>query len=149
MVLKILDLDKCVAEFINDHLDLPSELVVGQPSMHGSSIAYVMRPLQKYKTYFNGRKKRTFSFDIQAKCPFWLNSIDTLNQINDLMENAKSAQLKSENNSFQFVSAEMTHPPNFAANVTDNLDIVNDQNNNGNIFSIYTASFEVTAIINK
>lgn len=149
MASRNLDLDEQVANFINDHLDLPAELVMGEPSMHGASVAYVMRPLQKYKTYFDGKKKRTFSFDIQAKCPFWLDAIDILNQINELMENAKAFQLRSSNKSFQFVKAEMTHPPSFAANVTDNLDVVTGSSTGDNVFAIYTASFEVTAIINK
>ncbi|APX72864.1 hypothetical protein M5C72_07100 [Companilactobacillus allii] len=149
MASRSLDLDERVANFINDHLDLPAELVMGEPSMHGSSVAYVMRPLQKYKVYFDGRKKRTFSFDIQAKCPFWLDAINILNAINELMENAKSFQLKSNNGSFQFTRAEMTHSPSFAANVTDNLDVVTGNSAGDNVFAIYIASFEVTAIITK
>lgn len=145
-----LDLEGCIANHINDNLNLPAELVMGQPSMHGTSIAYVMRALQKYTNYLNGRQKRTFGFDIQAKCPSWSQATDILNEIADFMKNTRSHQLKSNNGSFEYVKAVMKQPPSFVAMVTDNLGTVTgDKIPSEGAFCIYEISIEVTAIINN
>jgi hypothetical protein len=54
---QVLDLDKVIAEYIDENADLPVELVIGQPSTHGISFAYLMRSLQKYTNYLDGRQK--------------------------------------------------------------------------------------------
>lgn len=149
-MVQILDLEQQTANYINDGLNLPVELTIGQPTMHGISIVYVMRPLQKYTNYLDGRQKRTFAFDVEVKHPYWDGAINILNQIADFMERTRSYQLKSSNNSFQFVKASMKQPPHFMANVTDNLDVVTGTDVSGDgIFCIYGTSIEVTAIINK
>lgn len=147
---QVLDLDTVIAEYIDENADLPVELVIGQPSTHGTSFAYLMRSLQKYTNYRDGRQRRTFSFDIQAKCPSWLEATNTLNRIADLMNKVRSSQLKSQNGSFEFSKASMKQPPSFIANVTDNLDVVTGEKVSGNnVFCVYDVSFEVEAIINR
>jgi len=144
------DLEQCTANYINDSLNLPVEISVGQPTTHGISIVYVMRALQKYTNYLDGRQKRTFAFDIEVKHPSWAGAVDILNQIADLMQKARPHQLKSNNSSFDFVKAEMKQPPNFKANVTDNLDVVTEDDVPGDgVFCIYGMSIELTAIINN
>jgi len=149
-MVQILDLEQCIANHINDNLNLPAELAIGEPSTHGTSIVYIMRPLQKYTNYLDGRQKRTFAFDIQIKCPSWLQATNVLNEIADFMQRTRPYRLKSSNGSFEFVKATMKQPPSFVANVTDNLDVVNGKDVPGDgIFCIYEISIEVTAIINN
>lgn len=144
-----LDLEQCIADHINDGLDLPAELTIGEPSTHGTSIVYIMRPLQKYTNYLDGRQKRTFGFDIQIKCPNWVQAIDALNMVADFMQKTRPYQLKSSNGSFEFIKAAMKQPPSFVANVTDNLDVVTGKTSGDGVFCIYEISIEVTAIINN
>lgn len=145
-----LDLAECIADRIANSLDLPGSLVMGQPTTHGQSFAYLMRALQKYTTYMDGRQKRTFAFDIQAKCSDWREANDWLDEIARLLERTRSFQLKSNNNSFEFVKATLKQPPSFVAIVTDNLNDVTGKDVSGDgVFCIYRISLEITAIINK
>lgn len=145
-----LDLAERTADRIDSNLNLPGSLVMGQPTTHGQSFAYQMRALQKYTDYLDGRQKRTFGFDIQAKCSNWQNANDWLDEIARLLERTRSFQLESNNNSFEFVKATLKQPPSFMAIVTDNLNDVTGKDVSGDgVFCIYKISLEITAIINK
>jgi hypothetical protein len=133
-----LDLDDCVIAYISSHVELPATLEMGRQDGSGVSVVYVMEPTKDVKRYFNGRIKRDFAFTIMTKLEKWRDSAGLLDRINGAMEDAKRADIKSSNGSFEFVSASMTNSPAYRDAVEDD----------GVTYSIYAASFKVTAVIN-
>lgn len=137
-----LDLDLQVARYLDKTLDLYANIEMGQPSHAGSSITYIMQPLQKVKNYYNNRQKRTFAFSMQAKHPSWREAVKVLNQINLAMEHANRKLIKSSNGTFLFAGAELTLTPRYVGLVTDTNDFEATE------YAIYQATFNVTALIN-
>ncbi|WP_125710081.1 hypothetical protein [Lacticaseibacillus porcinae] len=133
-----LDLDDCVIAYISSHVELPAPLEMGRQDGSGASVVYVMEPTKDVKRYFNGRVKRDFAFTIMTKLEKWRDSAGLLDRINGAMEDAKRADIKSNNGSFEFISASMTNSPAYRDAVEDD----------GVTYSIYAASFKVTAVIN-
>lgn len=133
-----LDLDERVIAYIKAHVTLPTPLEAGRQDGSGPSIVYVAEPTNEVKRYFNGRVRRAYAFTIMTKLEKWQDGMSLLDRINQAMEDAKSIDIKSSNGSFQFVSAAMTASPAYK-------DAVEDA---GVTYSIYAASFKVTAVIN-
>lgn len=133
-----LDLDDRVIAYITAHVDMPAPMEMGRQDGSGISVVYVMEPTKDVRRYFNGRVKRDFAFTIMTKLEKWRDSAGLLDHINGAMEDAKRADIKSKNNSFEFVSANMTNSPAYRDAVEDD----------GITYSIYAASFKVTAVIN-
>lgn len=133
-----LDLDDRVVEYLMQTVSFPADVDMGRQDSSGPGIVYVVDPAQEVVAYFNGRKKRTYAFTLMAKLSKWSDALNTLNAINRTMERAKPVDIKSNNGSFAFLSAQMTSNPSFKQAIEDD----------GVTYSIYAASFQVKILIN-
>ncbi len=133
-----LDLDSRVIDFIKSNVKLPVPVEMGRQDRSGPAIVYVMEPTNEVHRYFNGRLKRAYAFTLMAKVERWTDATSLLDQINQLMEDAKPSDIKSSNGSFQYITAVMTASPSYRDAVEDD----------GVTYSVYAASFKVTIIIN-
>lgn len=135
---RTLDLDEQVSAYISAHVDLPVPLETGRQDGSGPSVVYVIEPTNEMKRFFNGRVKRAYAFTIMTKLEKWQDATGLLDSINRVMEDAKRIDIVSSNGTFQFISAQMTAAPAYKDAVEDD----------GVTYSIYAASFKVTAVIN-
>lgn len=132
-----LDLDTQVIKFIQQHVNLFAGFKMGDDDESGEWLIYVMTPLSKYVRYMNGRVKRWYGFQIQAKAKSWRTAYDTLDQINKVMESARAVDIQSVNGSFSFVKGIMSQNPASLGTVKDN----------GAQYAVYSVSFQVQITI--
>ena len=132
-----LDLDTQVIKFIQQHVDLFAGFKMGDDDESGEWLIYVMTPLSKYVKYMNGRVKRWYGFQIQAKAKSWRTAYDTLDQINSVIEDARTIVVESANGSFSFVKGTMRQNPASLGTVKDD----------GQNYAVYSASFQIEITI--
>ncbi|WP_179395054.1 hypothetical protein [Lacticaseibacillus absianus] len=133
-----LDLDVQVIKYIKSQVTLPADVSVGRQDESGPGIAYIVKPTSEVKRFYNGRVRRAYAFTVMTKLPEPVDAIALLNRIIAAVEHAGSVDVRSANQSFQFVKAEMTDSPAYRSTVEDA----------GVDYSVYAASFKTTVIIN-
>lgn len=132
-----LDLDTKVINYLIANLDLYAKFKMGGSDEKGEWLIYVMTPLSKYTKYMNGRIKRWYGFQIQAKAKNWRTAYDALDQINRRIEQARAVDIQSGNSSFAFIKGAMSQNP-------ASLGVVKED---GKDYAVYSASFQIEILI--
>ncbi|WP_270235236.1 hypothetical protein [Lacticaseibacillus suilingensis] len=141
--MKRLDLDDAVVKYIKSAVALPADLDMGRQDSHGPGIVYVLKATNKVTRYYGGRTKSAYAFTIMTKLEKWRDAVGLLNEIDDALRRAGRTDIKSINDSFQFVKATATDTAAFREAIKDD-----DKDSNAQVYSIYAQPFEVTVIIN-
>lgn len=136
-----LDLDAAVNRYIASQIDLYAKIELGNSYHTGNTLAYTVQPTGPAVRYYNGIRKRAFSFAITAKHAKGMAALNTINAIMDVMEDATHVSIKSKNSSFKFINAKMTESAKFVATVQD------DNNKDSQMYSVYQGVFSVEVIL--
>ncbi|MCF6161905.1 hypothetical protein [Furfurilactobacillus milii] len=136
-----LDLDAAVNRYIASKVDLYTKIELGNSYHTGNTLSYTTQPTGPATRYYNGIRKRAFSFAITAKHANGMVALNTISLIMSAMENATHVSIKSSNNSFKFINAKMTESATFKGTVLD------DANKGSDEYSVYQGVFSVEVIL--
>lgn len=136
---KVLDLAQAIKDFLSTQMTLYAPISLGTPDDTGNTISYIMAPAATSTRHYNGRSRQVLTFQLNAKHLNSIVAINTLNQIMFIMDNITHNEIVSKNDSFRFVNSKMTAATNFLGNMEDG----------GEMYSIYSAAFQVTVMVNN
>ncbi|GKT04520.1 hypothetical protein [Furfurilactobacillus entadae] len=137
-----LDLDQAVNKYISANVELFTKMELGNSYPPGNTLSYEVQPTGPAVRYYNGIRKRAFSFAITSKHTKSIVSLNTLNAIMDAMEDATHVSIKSGNGSFKFINAKTTESAHIIATAQD------DANKDSQQYFVYQGVFQVTVILN-
>lgn len=78
----------------------------------GDGISFMLTPIGQETRYMDGSRSRTYAFQISARSQDQLQVLNTLLTINSFIDELKPDDIKSQNNSFEFISAIVASVPN-------------------------------------
>lgn len=136
---KELDLPQAIQRYLAATADLYTHLALGNAQEFGNTLSYVMTPAGDATRYYDGRIRRSYSFQINAKHQQAFAAVQQLNRIMYAMEGATRRSITSSNSSFVFIKAKMTGSPN-------EIGIWED---NGVDYGVYAGTFEAEVILNR
>lgn len=136
-----LDLDAAVNRYIASKVDLYTKIELGNSYRTGNTLAYTVQPTGPAARYYNGIRKRAFSFAITAKHAKGMTALNTINAIMVVMEDATHVSIKSNNGSFKFINAKMTESAKFVGTFQDDTD------KDSQMYSVYQGVFSVEVIL--
>lgn len=133
-----LDLPEAIQRYLAKSAVPYAPLALGDAQETGNTLSYVMTPAGDAKRYYDGRIRRKYSFQINAKHKQSIEAIQQLNRIMYAMEGAARNSIVSANGSFVFLRAKMTGSPN-------QIGIWEDD---GGDYAVYAGAFQVEVILN-